>query len=53
MNIEKLYFKLDMDWMLINPFMTQNEEKAYKVKYVASTIKMEKFKENDISTINN
>ena len=44
MNIVKLYFKLDMDWMLINIFMTQYEVKAYKVKCVTPTIKMEKVK---------
>ena len=44
MNIKKLYFKLDMDGMLINPLMIQDEEKAYKVKCVTQTIKMKKVK---------
>ena len=35
---------INMEGMLINPFMTQDEEKAYKVKCVTPTFKMEKVK---------
>ena len=53
MNIVKLNFKLDMDKMLINPYMIQDDEKAYKVKRVELNFKMKKLKENEISTTNN
>ena len=42
MDIANIYFRPDIDEMLINPFMNQDEVKAYKVKCVAPTIKMKK-----------
>ena len=53
MNMVKLYFILVMIGLLINPFITQDEEKTNKVKCVAPTTKMEKVKWKRIRTMNN